>query len=107
MDCGFGVAVAVKNHLALLGKLDAIAHRVGRLGTNGLAGGASAPANAAATSAEQPRRYIVLAAQRNHLLLGQVRTPDGSQDAAILARDRLAQHELLATAHRRTPRPIP
>src|SRR5690625_6103863 len=104
MVCGFGVAVAVKTHPALLGNLDAIAPRVRRLGTNGLTGGAPAPPNAAATSVEKSWRYIVLVTQRNHLLLGQIEAPAGSQYAAVLARVGIAQHDFLDIADRKSTR---
>ncbi len=92
------IAVAVGDHLALFGDLDAALHRAGRLGQDSAVGRTAAAPDAPAAPVEQFQPDVLRPAQVAEPLLGEIHAPVRGEIAAVFAAVGIAEHDLLVIA---------
>jgi hypothetical protein len=90
------VAVAGVDDLALLGDLEAAGHRPGGLAADRPPGRAAAAAQGAAAAVEQDQVDAALGRPGGQVALGPVQGQVGGQEAGVLGRVGVAEHDLEA-----------
>ena len=95
-----GLGVLRGDHLTLLGDPQRALHRARRLREDRVVARATAAADGAAATVEQPQPDSGLARRLDQVELGAVQRPVRGQVAAVLVGVRVAQHDLLAVAAR-------
>ena len=98
VDRGFGIAVFVRQHFTLFGKLDLPEHRTGRLRHDRFVRGSAAAGYGAAAPVKDTAVVLRGGTDPYDFLLRLVESPGRGHDAAILAGIGIAEHHLLDAA---------